>query len=150
MKLKMRWQYMLLTALVTFLGALFGLAGASAHAEPTAPDGGQRPASGNPMRVDDLLAAMHLTAQQTSSTQNTLDTERTAMRALEESVRAQRESIHAATRKKLAATLTPEQLTRFDAWRRDNRRPPPQGAMGAMGGARPQRPSEGSPRPPAQ
>lgn len=147
MRLKMLWQFMLLTALVTFFGALFGLAGADVHAQPAEPGGGQRPVAGNSTRVEDLFAAMRLTAQQTSSAQNTLDAERAAMRALDESVRAQRESIHAATRKKLATALTPEQLTRFDAWRRENRPQPPQGAMG---GSRPQRSPDGNPRPPAQ
>ena len=79
-----------------------------------------------PPRIDELLAALQLTPHQTTTVQNTIDSERVAMRALDEALRPQRDAIHDATRKKLATALTLEQMQRFDDWHIANRPPRPE------------------------
>ncbi len=74
-----------------------------------------------PPRTEDLIGALRLLSQKTTEVRNILDAERQAMRSLDDSIRTQREAVHRATRAKLAATLTPDQLQRYDAWRETNR-----------------------------
>lgn len=113
-------------ALITFVGSLYLFSITTVGAQTmSAP--GQSDAPRRPPRIDELLAALQLTPQQTTALQNTIDTERVAMRALDEALRPQRDAIVEATRKKLAAALTPVQLQRFDEWRRTNRPPRPDG-----------------------
>ena len=118
---------MLVLSLVTFASALFVFGTTTVGAQPSPPGRGDLPRSQRPPppRIDALLSALQLTAAQTISVQNTLNAERTAMRALDDALRVQREAIHSKTRVELAATLTPDQLKRYDEWREANRPPRP-------------------------
>lgn len=112
-------------ALITFAGSLFLFSITTVGAQTTAVR--DRANTPRPPRMDDLLATLQLTQQQTTTAQNALEAERTAMHALDDALRPQRDAIHDATRKKLAAALTPEQLQRYDDWRNANRPPRPDG-----------------------
>ena len=125
-------------ALITFVGSLYlfsittvGAQTVSARGRSDAP-----PPPPRPPRIDELLAALQLTPQQTTTVQNTIDAERVAMRALDDALRPQRAAIHNATRNKLAAVMTFEQLQRYDEWRIANRPQRPNGVR--------DRPSEAS------
>jgi hypothetical protein len=114
-------------ALITFAGSLFLFSISTVGAQTAAVRTKGEIQPPRPSRIDDLLAALQLTQQQATTVQNAIDTERTAMRALDDALRPQREAIHDATRKKLAAALSPEQMQRFEAWRTANRPPRPDG-----------------------
>jgi len=114
-------------AVITFVGALYIFSITTVSAQ-TISARGQNAAPPRPPRIDELLAALQLTPQQTTTVQNTIDTERVAMRALDEALRPQRDAIHEATRKKLAVALTSAQMQRFDDWRSASRPPRPDGA----------------------
>ncbi len=116
-------------ALSTFVGSLYLFSITTVGAQ-TVGAAGRNNTPPRPPRIDDLLAGLQLTPQQTTAVQNTIDTERMAMRALDEALRSQRDAIHDATRKKLAAALTPAQMQRFDDWRNTNRPPRPDGVRG--------------------
>ena len=111
-------------ALITFVGALYLFSTTTVGAQTIGTRGNSN-APPRPPPIDDLLAALQLTPQQTTTVQNTIDSERVAMRALEEALRPQRAAIHEATRKKLAVALTSAQMQRFDDWRSANRPPRP-------------------------
>ena len=135
---KLVLQGFFLLALAVFAGALFMFGTLSATAQPVGE--GQRPP-----RPEEMLKSLKLSGQQSTVVQNILDSERQAMMALNDSIRPQRDAIFQSTRKKLAATLTPEQLQRYDEWREANRPPRPNdGPGGARGnspdGARPRQP----------
>jgi len=124
---KLVLQLMFMLALGVFAGSLCLFGSLSVSAQPAGP-GGMPGINGErwPARLDELMTSLKLSSQQATSTQNILDSERQSMRALDESIRPQRDAIRQATRKKLAATLTPEQLARYDEWREANRPPHPQ------------------------
>ena len=127
MIIKILLRVMLVLSLVTFASALFVFGTTTVGAQPSPPGRGDapRPPRPPPPRIDALLSALQLTAAQTISVQNTLNAERTAIRALDDALRVQREAIHSKTRVELAATLTPDQLKRYDEWREANRPPRP-------------------------
>ena len=109
-------------ALAVFAGSLLAFTTMTVQAQPA-----PRPqaAQGQPgMPMEELLTALKLNGSQSSSVRNTLDSERTSMRALEESVRAQRAAIVMETRRKLTAMLSAEQLKAYDEWREAHRPPP--------------------------
>ena len=112
-------ETLLVLALITFVGSLYFFSISTVGARgigDTAP---------RPPRLDELLAALQLTPQQTTTVQNTIDAERVAMRALDEALRPQRDAIHEATRKKFVVALTSAQMQRFDDWRSASRPPRP-------------------------
>ena len=114
-------------ALVTFAGALYLFSITTVGAQTISERGRNDSPPPRPARIDELLAALQLTPQQATKVQNTIDTERVAMRALDEALRPQRDAIHDATRKKLAAVMTLAQMQRYDDWRIANRPPRPEG-----------------------
>ena len=111
-------------ALITFVGSLYLFSITTVGAQVIGARGNSD-APPHPPRIDELLAALQLTPQQTTTVQNTIDAERVAMRALDEALRPQRDAIHEATRKKLAVALTSAQMQRFDDWRSASRPPRP-------------------------
>ena len=117
-------QTMFVLTLITFAGALFLFGTTTVSAQGSSPGAGDphRP----PPRIEELVNSLRLTAAQTTAVQNLLSAERTAIRALDESLRPQRDAIHMKTRKELAATLTPEQLKRYDEWREAHHPPRPE------------------------
>ncbi|MCY7387213.1 MAG: hypothetical protein LH481_03980 [Burkholderiales bacterium] len=116
-------------AVITFFGALYLFSITEVSAQ-TVSARGKSDAPLRPLGLDELLAALQLTPQQTTTVQNTIDTERVAMRALDEALRPQRDAIVEATRNKLAVALTSAQMQRFDDWRSANRPPRPDGVRG--------------------
>ena len=116
---------MFVLALIVFATSLvvFGTTTVSAQTA-AARAGGDAPRPPHPPRIEELLNTLRLTTAQSTVVQNTLSAERTAIRAIDDSLRPQRDAIHLKTRKDLAAVLTPEQLKRYDEWR-DVHRPPP-------------------------
>ena len=125
-------QAMFVLALITFAGALYLFGATTVSAQASSPGTGDthRPP---PPGIEALLNTLRLSAAQTTAVQNTLSTERTAIRALDESLRPQREAIHMKTRKELAAMLTPDQLQRYDEWRATHRPPRPENDAGRQG-----------------
>ena len=123
-------------ALVTFAGALYLFSITTVGAQTISVRGRNDSPPPRPPRIDELLAALQVTPQQATTVQNTIDAERVAMRALDDALRPQREAIHDATRKKLAAVMTLEQMQRYDEWRIANRPQRPNGVR--------DRPSEAS------
>ena len=123
-------QAMFVLALVTFVSALFVFGSTTVGAQPSPAAGSDAPRPPRPPRIEELLNALRLTAAQTTVVQNTLNTERTAIRALDDSLRPQRDAIHLRTRGELALTLTPDQLKRYDEWREANRPPRPANEAG--------------------
>ena len=117
-------QGALIAALTIFTGAMLMFGMLTATAQPV----GSRPDQ-SPPRIDDaaLAEVLHLSEQKRAQLENILESERSAMRALNESLRPQRQAIFSATREKLAATLSPDQLQRFDAWCDAHRPPSPEG-----------------------
>lgn len=119
-------QTMFVLALITFAGALFLFGTTTVSAQGSSPGAGDTHRPPPPPRIEELVNSLRLTAAQTTAVQNLLSAERTAIRALDESLRPQRDAIHMKTRKELAATLTPEQLKRYDEWREAHRPPRPE------------------------
>ena len=128
-------QAMFVLALITFAGALFLFGTTTVSAQASSPGAGDTHRPPPPPRIEALLNTLRLSAAQTTAVQNTLSTERTAIRALDESLRPQREAIHMKTRKELAAMLTPDQLQRYDEWRAAHRPPRPEHDAGRQGEA---------------
>lgn len=129
-------QMMFVLALCVFAGALVVIGTMTAGAQPIgAPRNSALPsATGDGAQKSLLEIIPGLSDQQSVTLRNALDSERTAMRALEESTRPQRDAIHAATRTKLATVLTTEQLARFEEWRAARRPPHPPHVKDGAGG----------------
>lgn len=108
---------MFMLSLLVFVVSLMLLGTLSVNAQGLPHDADGR----RPPRTEELIGALRLSSQKTTEVRNILDAERQAMRSLDDSIRTQREAIHRATRAKLAATLTPDQLQRYEAWRETNR-----------------------------
>ena len=114
-------QTMFVLTLITFAGALLLFGTTTVSAQGSSPGAGDARRPPPPPRIEELVNSLRLTVAQTTAVQNLLSAERTAIRALDESLRPQRDAIHMKTRKELAATLTPEQLKRYDEWREAHR-----------------------------
>ncbi len=121
---KIALHLMFMAALCVFACSLVLFGSLTAHAEQATRPGNDGP---RPPQMEEMFSFVRLNAQQTTAVRNILDSERQSMNALNESIRPQRDSILQATRKKLAAALSADQLQRFDEWREAHRPPRPQG-----------------------
>lgn len=124
---KIALHLIFMLALGVFACSLVLFGSLAVSAQPAARSGNAVNDGPRPPPMEEMMSFVQLNAQQITVVRNILDSERQAMNALNESIRPQRDAIHQSTRKKLAATLSAEQLQRFDEWREANRPPRPQG-----------------------